>query len=97
MGFRTLSETDGPLENLVQPLHIADRAKEGQEDEVIYSGSQRSRAGTQNFLDPDPLCSLNWTGQDACAHTLACYTSLGLCLLTALLTANTDFPIFIQT
>lgn len=32
-GPETLSETDGPLEkNLVQPLHVTDKAKEGQED-----------------------------------------------------------------
>lgn len=56
-GLETLSETEGPLENLAQPLHPTDKATESQADSVIHSGSRRGRAPTQNFLDPNPLLS----------------------------------------
>lgn len=68
-GLETLSETEGPLENLVQPLHTTDKVAGSQEDGVILARSWRSRAPTQTFLDPNPLLSELDCPRRLCTHT----------------------------
>lgn len=91
-GLETLSETEGPLEDLAQPLHTTEEGAESQGDAVILSGSERGQLPTQNFWI-QILRSLNRLSQTL-VHTPSVWgVSLGLCLLTTLLTANTDFHI----
>lgn len=91
-GLETLSEAEGPLENLVRPLHTTEKGAESQADAVIHAGSRRGLAPTQNFWiqirrSLNPLSRM-------LVHTHSVWgVSLGLCLLTTLLTANADVPI----
>lgn len=88
-GLETLSETEGPVENLVQPLHTTERGAESQGDAVIHSGSWRGQTPIQNFWI-QILRSLNRLSQTL-VHTHSVWgVSLSLGVLTALLTANTD-------
>lgn len=70
-GLETLSETEGPLENLVQPLHTTDKVTNSQEEGVIHSRSWRGQAPAQNLLDPHPSLS-----ELDCPRHLCTYTCL---------------------
>lgn len=56
-GLETLSETEGPLEALVHPIHTTDKVAKSQGDGVIHSRSRRGQAPAQNFLDANPSLS----------------------------------------
>lgn len=51
-GLETLSETEGPLENPVQPLHTTDKVTESQEDgamELFTPGHRGAKLRSRTF------------------------------------------------